>query len=116
MGGTVRWLTDPVGAYKAKGDEAKANADRQNAEMQAKATRDASERAAAAARESAVQAGQQQTANAARDAAQGAAQDILSKPMENVDVQLATSTDSAAGAARKKRASFGTGYSSGVNI
>lgn len=102
---------------KLTGADDAAKATREAAEKQAEATRKASETAAASARESAAQMSRQQELQAGRNAAEGAAADALSKPMEVADVQLDEPTgSSSAGTARKKRATFGTGYSSGVNI
>jgi hypothetical protein len=111
MGFVGKAVAQLTGADKA------ANATRDAANAQAAATQQASQLASASALESAAQATRQQQLQASRDSAVGAAADSMSKPTAVPDVQLAGPQDaSAAGTARLKRATYGTGYQSGVNI
>lgn len=103
---------------KITGATAQAKAVERAAAQQAEATRKSSEAAAAATRESAAQAARQQEAAVARNAATAAAAEQLSKPLETAEVQLDEApTESASGAARKRRQQFGIGsVGTGVQI
>lgn len=112
MGAIKKWVAAATGADLA------ADATERGAEEQAAAVRDAATKAAAQANEAAAQAARSQADAAARAAAQGKAADLLSKPVENADVNIGQpATESAAGATRKRRTTFGVGSAnSGVNI
>lgn len=105
-------------AAKLTGADVQADIAQRGANAQAEATRRAAESATKATQEAASQAARQQESQAARAAAQGAAADLLEKPMENPDVQLDdVSGVSASATAKKRRQSFGVGSAgTGVNI
>lgn len=87
-----------------------------DAENQATATATAAAQQAKATQEAAAQAARQMELNASRAAVEQAAADAAAKPIENPDVLLSSPQTTSAATARKKRSTFGTGYSSGVNI
>lgn len=102
---------------KITGQQASIDAQQRAADMQAAAIKASSEQAAKAARDSATQATASQAAAAARNAAVGAASDSLATPMDNPDIQLGGPAPLAAGqTTRKRKAAFGVGMDSGVNI
>lgn len=109
---TLNYVTEPLTGAKAA-----AKAQQQAAEVQAAAIRASSEAASRAAQESAAQAATAQAGIAARNAAVGAASDALATPLDAPDIQLSpTATESAGTSARKRRAQFGIGVNTGVNI
>lgn len=109
MGGLVKSLDKELRRFtgvKAQEDAAKRNADAQIA---------ATERAAAAqeqqARDAAKAAADTQSMIAERKKVEESVAALAATPQDTVDVVLASqaSTDSAAGAARKRKAKFGVG-------
>lgn len=58
----------------------------------------------------------QQAQLAAREAAAAKAEDIASAPLETAEVQVAGSEANANTIRRRRRATFGTGYATGVQI
>lgn len=113
MGFVSKVVGSITGANKA------AKAQEEAARVQAEAIRASAATAASSAREAAAQSARQQEAIASRNAAEGAANDALSQPLEVADVQLEAVggiSSSAAANAKKRRQSFGIGSSSGVNI
>ena len=106
-------------AAKATGADVQADIAARQADAQAVAIREASQKSAAAAQAAATQLARQQESGAARAAAEGAAADALSAPVENPDVQLGGVKDqqTASAANKKRRQTFGIGSAgSGVNI
>lgn len=102
---------------KITGQQAQMDAAQRAADQQAAAIKASSEQAARASRDAAQQAAQAQAAAAARNAAVGAASDALEVPLDNPDVQLAGPVPVSAGeATRKRKATFGVGVNTGVNI
>ena len=102
---------------KVTGQQAAIDAQQRAAEQQAAAVKASSEAAAKAARDSAAQAATSQAAAAARNAAVGAASDSLALPMENPDIQISGPVPASAGeTTRKRKAAFGVGVDTGVNI
>lgn len=87
-----------------------------DAQNQAAATSEAAAKQAKATQEAAAQAARQMELNAARAAVEQAAADAAQKPIENPDVLLSNPKTTSSVAARKKRSTFGTGHSAGVNI
>ncbi len=91
----------------------------QNAAAQERATQEAAARQTQQLQATAKAAADQQSMLAARQAAEQAASDIASTPLDTADVQLdANPTESASATRRNKRAAFGKNYtsSSGVSI
>lgn len=86
-----------------------------DAQNQAAATAEAADKQAKATQEAAAQAARQMELSAARASVEQAAADAAAKPIENPDVLL-SSPQATTATARKKRSTFGTGYSAGVNI
>lgn len=101
---------------KLTGDDKTQDAQNRAAENQATATAAAAERTAKATREAAAQATRQMELAAARSQAEMAAQEVATKPTENADVLLDAPGASSPIAARKRKSTFGVGYSAGVNI
>ena len=102
---------------KITGADVQADAAERGAEAQAQATRAAAQSASLAANEQAAQASRSMETQAARSAATAAASDAAATPVENPDVNIEnTGKASASGAARARRAKFGTGTSGGVSI
>lgn len=110
--GFVRQAVSKITGADVQADQAQRAAD-----DQAAATRASADLAAKAAQEQAAQASRSMDANAARATAQAAAAESLSAPVQNADVNLGRDAGvSASGAARARRAKFGTGTSGGVSI
>jgi len=106
--GAVRRLT---------GVTQQAEATQNQANAQVAATEQASQAAATSLRQSAKAAADQQRMLAARSAAEAKASEAVSRPLETAEVQVdEVSTESSASGARRKRARFGTGYTSGVSV
>lgn len=101
---------------KLTGDDKVQDSQNRAAENQAEATRVAAEKTAKATREAAAQATRQMELAASRNRAEMAAQEQAAKPMENADVLLTPGGAASPTAARKRKSSFGVGYSAGVNI
>lgn len=102
---------------KLSGQDKVLDQQQRDAENQGVATREAAAKTAAANQEAAAQAGKQQELNAARQRVEEEARRAADVPPENVDVLLkAPTAEGTTQAARKKRAAFGTGYTSGVQI
>ena len=102
---------------KVTGADVQADVAQRAADEQAAATKASADLAAKAAQEQAAQASRSMDASAARAAAQSAAADAAAAPVENADVNLGRDGRvSASGAARARRAKFGTGTSGGVSI
>ena len=102
---------------KVTGQQAQMDAAQRAADQQAASLKASSEQAAKVARDSAQQAATAQAAAAARNAAVGAASDALEVPLDNPDVQLSGPAPVSAGeTARKRKATFGVGANTGVNI
>lgn len=113
------FVSDIIGEVTGANQQAKSL--KESANQQAQATRQAAEASANAARESAKQTAAQaattQAQNAARETALNSANNELNAAPANPDVQLAATTDSAAGASKKRREKFGIGSKdTGVNI
>lgn len=87
-----------------------------DAQNQAAATAEAAAKQAKATQEAAAQAARQMELSAARASVEQAAADAAAKPIENPDVLLSSPQQGSVSAARKRRSTFGTGYSAGVNI
>jgi hypothetical protein len=104
-------------AAKITGADVQADIAQRAADEQAAAAKAAADLAAKAAQEQAAQASRSMDASAARATAQAAAADSLAAPVQNADVNIGnTGAVSASGAARSRRAKFGTGTSGGVSI
>lgn len=105
-------------AAKLTGADIQADAMERGANEQAAATRAAADAAARNSQEAAAQAARLQESAAARNVATSAASEQLNKPLENAEVSLdGKPSESAIGAARKRRQSFGVGQKNiGVNI
>jgi hypothetical protein len=104
-------------AAKITGADQAADSAERAATDQANATRASADLAAKAAQEQAAQAARSLDANAARATATATAQSAAETPLENPDVAIGgVKSTSASGAARARRAKFGTGTSGGVSI
>lgn len=103
---------------KITGADVQADQAQRAADEQAAATKAAAQAASKAAQEQAAQASRSMEASAARATAQAAAADLADKPVENPDVNIAsTGGASASGVARARRQKFGTGSAgSGVSL
>ena len=100
---------------KLTGADIQADQARRNAQDQADATTRSAQAASKAAQEQAAQASRSMESSAARAAAQAAAADAASTPVENPDVSVAPQ-DGVSTSAKARRAKFGIGSSGGVSI
>lgn len=103
---------------KVTGAQAQIDATNQNEQATSAATRATAQANINQSQEAARQAAQSASLIVERQAAADKASAAVSLPLDTAEVQLdSPTTDSAAGAANKKRRAWGTGaYSTGVNI
>lgn len=102
---------------KLTGAQGQIDAARQNAAATEAATMQAAKAQQQQLIQSAKAAADAQAQASARAAAEAKASAAVSAPLETVDVSLdAPVAESAAVVKRRKRASFGTGYSTGVSV
>lgn len=102
---------------KITGQQAQIDQRARNADAQIAATQQAATASANAAIQQAKQVADNTKLVAERDAANTAAQDALSTPLDTADVQLQADTGlGVAASSRKRKAKFGQNYSTGVTI